>query len=159
VWATTRRQGLWYNLNVYHALGEGAAAEAKRRSQLSFDALEEHLNNMLGKKDFRSSHPFLREIRKNVALWKESFVDRVQREATETFRPPLQDDIAFWNRCRERWGGGGGYIKDIGTTFREWFEEPNREHLHKLLESKTAQAWEQEVLDPLRALCSDSDDE
>jgi len=157
VWATTRRQGLWYNLNVYHAVGEGAAAEAKRRSQASFEGLEEHLNNMLGKKDFRSSHPFLREIFKNVALWKESFVDRVQREATETFRPALQDDITFWEECRERWGQGGGYRQDIGSTFRKWFEEPKREHLHKLLEAKTALAWEQEVLDPLRALCTDSD--
>jgi hypothetical protein len=39
VWATTRRQGRWQNLDVYYYLGAGAAADAKRRARPIFQEL------------------------------------------------------------------------------------------------------------------------
>jgi transcriptional regulator with XRE-family HTH domain len=156
VWATTRRQGTWYNLDVYHGLGVGAAREAKRRCSATFDDLTAIVNNLLGNREYRPAHAFLREVLENSLIWKETFLETVHREAAEIFRPALQDDVNFWTECQERWGRGGGYRNDVGKLFRKWFEEPKREPLHRLLEGKTSQAWAEDVLSPLRALCTES---
>lgn len=155
IWATTRRQGGWYNFNVYYALGSGAAREAKRRTNAAFSELNGLVQNMLGDPDLKSAHPFLSEVLANATEWKETFLETVHRAAAETFRPALQDDLQFWSKCQERWGAGPGYKDDIGGSLRKWFEAPAREHLHRALEDRTIAAWEDAVLSPLRALCTD----
>src|SRR5262249_91195 len=59
VWATTRRQGGWYNLDVYHCLGFGTSSECKRRSIQFFEGLEAIVTNMLDAVDLAAAHPFL----------------------------------------------------------------------------------------------------
>ena len=46
VWATTRRRGGWYNLDVFFHLGRGGAADANLRSRSALLGLEELVSNM-----------------------------------------------------------------------------------------------------------------
>lgn len=154
VWATTRRQGLWHNLDIYYYLGAGAASDAKRRLQPVFQHLDGVLTNMLGDADLETAHEFLGEVRTNAEYWKEQFLEAAKREGQETFRPALQDDAELWTKCENRWGGGSGYRDDVAETMREWFDA--REKLHKALEKKVRLAWRREVLQPLRKLCNET---
>jgi Mor family transcriptional regulator len=154
VWASARRQGMWHNLNIYYYLGTGASADAKRRTERIFHELDGLLANMLDDDDFATAHEFISEVRQNVEYWREQFLEVVNREGQETFRPALQDENALWSKCETRWGGGSGYRFDVGEIVREWFE--NREQLHKALEAKIKRTWRREILAPLRELCNET---
>ncbi len=153
VWATTRRRGSWYNLDVFYYLGAGAASEAKRRSDPAFGALNGLLENMLGDFEFETARGFVGEVQVQAGEWREKFIQATRHAGEETFRPALQDASDLWSKCEIRWGRGPGYRKDVAEAMRDWFAEPARDHLHRALEVRVKTAWESEVLQPLRALC------
>jgi len=153
VWATTRRQGSWYNLDVFYYLGAGTASEAKRRSDLAIHGLEVLLENMLGDSELQAAHGFLEGVRINAKEWSERFARVARHAGEETFRPALEDAVGLWQECEDRWGRGLGYRDDVANLVRDWFLAPDRNDLHRLLERRVIAAWEQEVLQPLRSLC------
>lgn len=152
VWATTRRQGSWYNLDVFYYLGSGAASEAKRRSDPAIFGLEEVINNMLGDAELQAAHGFLNEVRIKVKEWSERFIQAARRAGEDTFRYALESDLGLWSECEDRWGLGLGYRDDIADQVRDWFLAPERNGLHRSLERRVRTAWETEVLQPLRSL-------
>lgn len=154
VWATTRRQGRWQNLDVYYYLGAGAAADAKRRVRPIFQELQGILGNMLEDPDFESAYEFIGEVRTNAEEWQKEFFETVRRAGQETFRPGLEDATQLWSDCENRWGSGGVYRPFVAEQMREWFE--GQVKLHKALEAKIRLAWRSEVLRPLRELCNES---
>jgi transcriptional regulator with XRE-family HTH domain len=154
LWATTRRQGGWYNLDVYSYLGAGAAREATCRSQKFFDGLEFWVTPMLEDEELKAAHPFLREVLVNVGRWRELFVEASHAAGKETFRPALQDDLALWLACEGRWGGGLGYREDVVDTFRDWFEASERKALHRAVEARMQNAWRNQVIRPLKGVFS-----
>ena len=76
VWATTRRRGGWYALDVFFYLGRGGAVDAKLRSRPALDGLKELVSNMLGDDDYDSMHEFLHELLENVEEWRRNFHGR-----------------------------------------------------------------------------------
>ena len=58
VWATTRRRGGWYNLDVFFHLGRGGAVDANLRSRFAVDGLSELIANMLGDDGLNPTHEF-----------------------------------------------------------------------------------------------------
>ncbi len=155
VWATARRQGGWENLDVYSALGAGAAREATRRSQPFFNGLEERVRIKLEDEELEAAHPFLGEVLVNVKIWRKDYIEYSHSAGQETFRPALQDDLSLWSTCELRWGGGAGYRDEVVQEVRGWFENPSRARLHDALEAGTKDAWRREVIDRLTTLFSD----
>ena len=152
VWATTRRRGGWYNLDVFFHLGRGGAVDANLRSRSAIDGLNELIANMLGDDGLTSTHEFLRELQENVEEWRHAFVERARAVGEETFRSDLSDDGEFWVRCEERWGQGAGYRDDVTEMVKDWFEASEREHLHSSAERKIRSGWRNHVIKPLRRL-------
>lgn len=152
VWATTRRQGSWYNLDVFYYLGTGAASEAKRRSDPAIFGLEALIKNMLGDSELQAAHGFLEEVRINAREWSERFIQTARRAGEETFRPALESASGLWSDCENRWGLGLGYRDDVADLIRDWFLTPERNSLHRLLERRVIAAWETEIIQPLRSL-------
>lgn len=152
VWATTRRQGSWYNLDVFYYLGAGAASEAKRRSDPAIFGLEALIKNMLGDSELQAAHGFLEEVRINAKEWSERFAQAARRVGEETFRPALESAAGLWSDCEDRWGRGLGYREDVSGLVRDWFLAPERDGLHRLLERRVIAAWETEIIQPLRSL-------
>ena len=152
VWATTRRRGGWYNLDVFFHIGRGGAVDANLRSRSALHGLEELVSNMLGDDDFNSMHEFLNELHANVEEWRLNFVERARAVGEETFRSALADDAEFWARCEDRWGQGAGYRDDVAGLVEGWFESLEREHLHSSAERKIRSAWCEHVIKPLSRL-------
>ena len=152
VWATTRRNGSWYNLDVFYYLGAGAASEAKRRSDPAIFGLEEVIKNMLGDPGLQAAHGFLEEVRIKVKEWSERFIQVARRAGEETFRPALESDVGLWSECENRWGRGPGYRDDVADLVRDWFLAHERSGLHRSLERRVLAAWKTEVLQPLHSL-------
>ena len=152
VWATTRRRGGWYNLDVFFHLGRGAVADANLRSRPALLGLEELVSNMLGDDDYSSMHEFLHELQANVEDWRHNFMERARAVGEEAFRSDLADDANFWAQCERRWGQGAGYRDDVADMVEEWFESPEREPLHSSAEARIRTAWRKHVIKPLRSL-------
>ena len=152
VWATTRRRGGWYNLDVFFYLGRGGAADANLRSRSAIDGLDGLIGNMLGDDDLEPTHGFLYELRKNVGDWRHDFVENARTIGEEAFRSELADDGEFWARCEDRWGGGAGYRDDVAQLVKDWFEATEREHLLSSAERKIRSGWQKHVLEPLGRL-------
>lgn len=152
VWATTRRRGGWYNLDVFFHLGRGGASDANLRSRPALHGLEELVSNMLGDDDYGSMHEFLRELLENVEEWRRNFMEGARAVGEEAFRSDLADDAEFWAKCEDRWGRGAGYRDDVADMVEEWFESPEREQLHSSAERKIRSAWCKQVIKPLRRL-------
>ena len=155
LWATTRRRGMWSNFNIYYHLGASASTEVKSRSQTTFNALEALIRNKLGDPDLKPTHDFLNELLENVSFWRENFIEAVRRAGEETFRPTLEDDDGFWSACEDIYGTGDPFRQEVAKRLEAWFEAPEREHLHALLESRLETAWRTTFLEPLAKLCDE----
>jgi hypothetical protein len=154
VWATTRRQGRWQNLNVYYYLGTGASADAKRRARPIFQELQGILGNMLEDPEFETAHEFIHEVGNKAEEWQQEFFEAVREVGQETFRPALTDATQLWSDCENRWGSGDVYRPFVAAQMREWFEGEIK--LHRALEAKIRLVWRSKVLYPLRQLCNEA---
>ena len=152
VWATTRRRGGWYNLEVFYYLGRGGAADANLRSRPALHGLEELVSNMLGDQDYDPMHEFLHELLENVEEWRSNFMETARSVGEEAFRAELADDSEFWARCEDRWGRGAGYRNDVADMVGEWFESAKREQQCSSAERRIRLAWREQVIKPLRRL-------
>jgi hypothetical protein len=107
VWASTRRGGEFWNFDVFQHLGDGAAAEAKRRSSSPIDGLRELIQNRLSNKKFETAHAFLGQILDDVSGWEADFVNAARHHAVAVFKPHLSAAQQLWadtegTRCRRR---------------------------------------------------------
>ena len=104
VWASVVRQGSWINLDVYHYLGMGVAAEAERRTRPLVNELEAALGRMLASDEFLPVHQFLKEAIKSVGDWHSDFVQSAARLGKDAFRPPLKEATQLWSACAGLYG-------------------------------------------------------
>jgi len=164
VWATTRRQGEYYNLNLYSFLGSCARTDAKERSEEAYYRITAKLDEMLEDQEFDLAWPFLLEVKLYLDQSRERFLRRVQSEGEDVFRPALHDATDLWARCVQRWGQGPGYKMDVIGMIASWFRADEQRHLHDAFELAVSAAWDEEMITPIRRLCAkktmdDSDQE
>src|SRR5271169_4914375 len=113
VWATTRRNGTWSNIDVFLQLGVGARTEAQLRSRSSFDDLSAILKNMLDQEELAPLHGLISEIQANLPQWREKFLEAVRRSGESAFHPALYDDDEFWNECEEIYRQGRRFRDEV----------------------------------------------
>jgi transcriptional regulator with XRE-family HTH domain len=155
VWATTRRFGTWPNLDVYYYLGAGAEVDAKLRVERTFSELEGVVKYMLGRKDLKPAHKFLKELLSNIEIWHGNFLEKVRRAGEYTYRPVLEDDTDLWPECEGLYARGLPYRTEVAEKVQGWFEDDERSHLHDQLEERIRDSWREDVLDPLAQLSQD----
>ncbi len=154
VWATTRRQGEYYNLNLYSFLGSCARTDAKERSEEAYYRIIAKLDEMLEDQEFDLAWPFLGEVKLYLDQSRERFLRRVQSEGEDVFRPALHDATDLWARCVQRWGQGPGYKMDVVGMIGSWFRADEQRHLHDAFELAVGSAWDEEMIAPIRRLCA-----
>lgn len=148
LWAATRRNGEFWNFDVYQHLGDGAAADAKRRAGAPVAGLREIIANKLADKNFASARGFLGQLQEDIANWEADFVRAARHHAVTVFRPELATASELWAECENFYGCGGGFRDDVARVVRAWFEE--EEDLQDQVARKIERAWQSSVLKPLR---------
>jgi transcriptional regulator with XRE-family HTH domain len=155
VWATTRRLGEYYNLNLYSFLGSCARSDARDRSEESFYRIVGKLDELLEDREFDVAWPFLHELRLYLEQSRERFLHRVQSEGEDAFRPALRDATDLWARCVQRWGQGPGYKADVVRMIADWFRSEQQRYLHDAFELGVSNAWNEELIEPVARLCAE----
>ena len=148
LWAATRRGGAFWNFDVSQHIGDGEAADAKRRAGAPIAGLRELISNRLADKDFASAHGFLGQLQEDIANWEADFVKAARHHAVTVFRPELSSAADLWAKCENLYGLGHGFRDDVAAAIKAWFEE--HEDLQDEVERKVDRAWKASVLKPLR---------
>lgn len=149
VWAATRRAGSFWNFNVYQYLGDGASADAKRRSGPAMDGLRQIIENKLADSSFRSAHSFLEQLLEDVDGWESDFVKAARHHAVAIYKPELSSADDLWEACEDLYGRGGGYRVAVASKLESWFDD--RDELQAEVENRVRRAWKGSVLKPFRA--------
>lgn len=141
VWASVVRQGSWINLDVYHYLGNGVAADAQERSRMQVLELEAALGRMLADDDLAPVHDFLKEAVKSVGYWRGEFLQTASRLGKDAFRPALKEAMPLWNACAGEYGRGYGFRDRVANHFQQWFDNPAQTGVLELVETALVERW------------------
>jgi len=149
VWAATRRAGSFWNFNVYQHLGDGAAAQVKRRAAPALNGLREILENKLANPEFESAHDFVGQLLDDLGTWEADLVEAARHYAVTTYRPALKEADELWEQCEDSYGRGlNDYRGDVADKVVNWFiDEPD---LADRVERRMQKAWKTSVLRRLR---------
>lgn len=149
VWAATRRNGTFWNFNVYQHLGDGAAARAKFRSAPALDGLRAIINNKLADEESATAHGFLGQLLDDLGAWEADFVEAARHHAISVFRPYLSKADELWDGCEEKYGIGlSDYRGDVAQAVQDWFYDNG--NLADKVERRIQRAWRTSILKPLR---------
>lgn len=148
VWAAARRAGSFWNFDVYQHIGDGAAADAKRRCEPGVSGLREIIENHLADPAFESAHTFLGQLLDDVSAWKADFVKAARHHAVAIFKPPLSEATELWAECDDKYGRGLNYKEVIASLIERWFDQ--QESLQDEFDRRVERAWRYSVLMPLR---------
>lgn len=149
VWAATVRNGRFWNFDVFQHLGDGAAADAKRRSADTMAGLTAIIESDLGNDELETTRGFLEQVLANAARWEADFVNAARHHAVAVYHLPLSRDADLWARCESEYGTGmGGYRDGVAAKLRHWFEENLA--LREELERRIVRAWETSFIAPLK---------
>jgi hypothetical protein len=149
VWAAARRAGSFWNFDIYQSLGDGAAAEAKRRCQPAISGLREIIKNRLDNGDLEGAHTFLGQVLENVSVWEADFVQAARHHAVSIFQPALSKASKLWADCDDKYGRGGGYKDEVLALLESWFDDHGM--LQAEFDRRMSREWRASVLKPLRA--------
>jgi len=149
VWAATRRGGEFWNFDVYQYLGDGAAAEAKRRCAGPIHGLRELITNRLGSSKYESAHGFLGQLLDDVNAWEADFVKAARHHAIAVYKPRLSAAQDLWNKTEAKYGMGlKNYREEVAAELQRWFDKHGA--LQEGVELQVRRAWRTSVLQPLR---------
>lgn len=156
VWASTRRNGTWLNLDVYHFIGIGTAIDARLRSQKAMARLTSILAQMEGDEHLAQAADFIAEIGRSSTVWQSEFLAELSVAGREIYRATLYDDDLFWGKCQDLWGQGIGYRNEVADKIQEWCEASNQQTLVTAIEDRVNNAWNERIVDRLRLLSDSS---
>lgn len=141
VWASVVRQGSWINLDSYHYLGMGLAADAENRSRPQVNEVEATLGRMLASEEFAPVHDFLKEAIKSVGDWHDQFIQSAARLGKDAFRPALKEATQLWSTCAAEYGTGRGFRAPVAAHLEQWFSDPGQAELLDSVEAALADQW------------------
>lgn len=150
LWASTRRSGEYYGLNIVHQVGVGAARDARLRSRDWFAKIEGHVNELKADEDLTLASHSIEQIGAVAEASKRAFLEGAQRIAVEIYREPLTQD-SVWANCASEWGRGPGFKDRVVDHLHRWFEE-TRPDLKEALDERLGALWERVVIGPLMQL-------
>jgi transcriptional regulator with XRE-family HTH domain len=149
VWAATRRKGNFWNFSAYQHLGDGAAAEAKRRSAPALDGLRAIINNKLADPELASAHGFLGQLLDDLGAWEADFVEAARHHAISIYKPKLTSAQELWDACEEKYGIGlSDYRGAVAAEVQAWLQD--EVDLAEKVERRIQKAWRTAFIQPLR---------
>ena len=149
--ASVSRAGSWWNFDVYHALGSGAAEDANLRAHEAVQRILIDLRNLAEDGQYESCRKFLLALSESVEAWFESFLVAARTISAEVCRPVLSEAGDLWARCEADYRSG--FKEHVRRHLKKWFEEQAPRSMRAAIEEGLQRAWTQKLIRPLeRAL-------
>jgi transcriptional regulator with XRE-family HTH domain len=159
IWSVARGNGEGRSIDIYQVFAEFFREDAKERTTRPTMELRTLLRELLQDDDMRRrgmarSNRFVSEIVDMIDRQHETFLKKSNPLALSALKQAFQQDTVFWNSCANRWGQGGGFLRNIAEDIERWFKRHPKvtERLDSLLED----AWNECFVDWLKSYMIES---
>ncbi len=154
VWASTRRNGEWDNLDSYQIVGVAANMDAEARSAPAVAAVESILDELSKDPECQAIKSHLDVLKTNVAAWKLEFLEEVARRSQEIFRAGLFEEDVLWNACEAYWGEGKGFRAKVAAKVKEWLQAKDHDWIQEAIEGIIRKDWEDFFIAKIKTQCN-----
>lgn len=148
------RKGAWMNLDLETYVRRSAAVDARLRWDLGTAGIVAIVENLKSDPELAGAAAVLGDLAETLASTRAAFVERAETAATTLFVYAMQADSAHWYKVQS--DGGKGFRERTRVTFVSWLDDPGRLARYEL---QLGQAWDEEVLAPMRELCDSATDD
>ncbi|KPA13022.1 XRE family transcriptional regulator [Candidatus Magnetomorum sp. HK-1] len=133
VYASCRRKGVYYNLNLYAAAGNMALSEAARQ----YSPL---IKNVIDTIDDLEKDQSLEKVQNHISYRKEQYkkalinviTDYSIRVKDQIYRH-LIDNENLWIKCTNEWGGGPGFKIRVIQRIKDWESRQQHINAHEII--------------------------
>jgi hypothetical protein len=143
LWASVRRDGVWYNFDYYYQLGFATRQIFASTAGEKLKNLKAVIDNLSANEDYADAGEFLRQISDHV----DGAVDRLSRQvqvAGQTlYRDPLRSASSYWKECEAAYGTRRPYRAVVAEETRDWFSEATITELHQRLSDEINRSWDE----------------
>lgn len=153
LWASTRRSGEYYGLNILHLVGVGAAKDARLRTDSWFKGLNAFLKALKADSGLTLADRAIDQIATLATYSRIKFLENTQNAGAEVYREPLSQ-APVWSNCAGEWGVGPGFKMRVADHLEQWFT--SKSELKEKLENVVGSLWEQSMISPLLRLVEES---
>lgn len=143
LWATTRRNGIYGNLNICHIISNAAKSDANERFNEWFIRFKGEINALNADRSLEHAQKFISDIEKNVFYLKLEFLDAVGKCGEEIYSKKITSSTV-WQKCAEEWGQGPGFKKRVLCHINQWFEE--NQILQNELDTLVNVFWDKNII-------------
>ena len=156
LWATTRRQGKYSDLDIPHFVKMGAIRDADNRIEKCFNGLEMELNSLKNDEGLALAKGVIAQRGEEAKILRDNFLEAIGKKANSIYEEPLSK-ASVWGECEDEWGAGPGFTRRVASHIEDWFED--KSELADNLEESVKQLWEEEVIMPLQSQVEENESE
>lgn len=139
--ASVNRRGSWHNFDFWHGLGFGTRRETVARVAEQTTILRGIVKTSLSDPEYVEAHDFLKHFLVEIDAAISNFEKEVLAVGETAFFEQLREDHGYWDKCRNRWGGGPGYKVDIRRWTDSWFDHSTRAERYTFIENEIQRRW------------------
>ena len=156
LWATTRRQGKYSDLDILHFVKMGAIRDADNRIEKGFNGLEMQLNSLKNDEGLALAKGVIAQRGEEAKILRDNFLEAIGKKANSIYEEPLSK-ASVWGECEDEWGAGPGFTRRVANRIENWFE--GKSELAGNLEEFVKQLWEEKVITPLKSQVEENESE
>jgi len=139
--ASVNRRGDWHNFHYWHGLGSGARQAMKSHLSEQITKLRGVIETQVGSYEDQPFGSFLVHFQQLFEQNVKQFFVWVAQVGETAFYEQFHSDDKYWNKAKERWGGGPGYKNDISHWTRDWFEQADPRDRADFLDAEIGLKW------------------
>lgn len=136
LWASTRRRGIYGNLNICYVISNSATSDANKRFDKWLNRFQGEINALKADESLVVAEKYINDIEIFTKDMKAKFLEAVTNCGTEVYCEKITSAI-MWYDCVSEWGRGPGFKVRVLNHIEKWFNEHTdlQNELDELIES------------------------
>ncbi len=136
LWASTRRRGIYGNLNICYVISNSATSDANKRFDKWLNIFQGEINTLKADESLVVAEKYINDIETFTKNMKSKFLEAVINCGTEVYCENITS-ANMWYDCSSEWGRGPGFKVRVLNHIKKWFNEHTnlQNELDELIES------------------------
>lgn len=143
LWASTRRRGIYGNLNICYVISNSATSDANKRFDKWFNRFQGEINALKADKSLIIAEKYINDIEIFTKDMKTKFLEAVSNCGTEIYCEKITS-ASIWHDCASEWGQGPGFKVRVLKHIEKWFNEHT--DLQNELDELIERFWDELVI-------------
>ena len=122
LWASTRRRGIYGNLNICYVISTSASSDANKRFDKWLNRFQGEINALKADESLAVAEKYINDIEIFTKDLKTKFLEAVMNCGTEVYCEKITS-ATMWYDCASEWGQGSGFKGRVLSHIEKWFKE------------------------------------